>query len=201
MGFRCAAAHSHSPDQGERSRGSRGPRNPASSATQSRRARDPLSGYPVHRATAPLTPEARDTSPASTLSTPADLLATRSRAEAIGSRHLRWVTSGKYTAGVSRERLRVGGVSGHPKRFPSCSSLGIRRYHHSNRPYDRSSNGTRLWMQDQGKLVELIPRRDLPSRAAVPSLMSDAQPSWRSSASPCYLAVSSSRRQASRRPR
>jgi hypothetical protein len=85
--------------------------------------------------------------------------------------------------------------------FPSCWSLGIRRYHPSNRPYDRSSNGTRRWMQDQGKLVELIPRRDLPSRAAVPSLMSDAQPSWRSSASPCYLAVSSSRRQASRRPR
>jgi hypothetical protein len=155
-----------------------------------------LSGYPVHRATA-----AGDTR---RLGIPAHLPICLPHVHA--PRQSARVTSGGsllvstplaflasvYGSGAYRAILNV---------FPSCSSLGIRRYHHSNRPYDRSSNGTRRWMQDQGKLVELIPRRDLPSRAAVPSLMSDAQPSWRSSASPCYLAVSSSRRQASRRPR
>ena len=55
---------------------------------------------------------------ASTLSTPA-LLATPSRAEAIGSASPpRWVTSDEHTPGVSRERLSL--------MFPATVVLALR---------------------------------------------------------------------------
>jgi hypothetical protein len=60
---------------------------------------------------------------ASTLRTPA-WLATPAGAEAIGPRHLRWVTSDKHTPGVSRERLSV--YSGFYDRDSKFTRTGMR---------------------------------------------------------------------------
>ncbi len=99
---------------------------------KSRRARDPVPGYPAHRATAagdtrrPGMPPGPPPSEPLLLCLP-HLPAPRQSAP----RHLRWVTSDEHTPGVSRERLRHSRESrfvqrdffthrGIARRRPSC---------------------------------------------------------------------------------
>ena len=86
---------------------------------KARRARDPLSGYPVHRATAAGDQEVRDATRTSTPRTP-PLLATTPAPRQSAPRHLRWVTSDEHTPGVSGERL-----SGRPQPAARPSEVWI----------------------------------------------------------------------------
>jgi hypothetical protein len=70
------------------------------------RARDPLSGYPVHRATArPVTPGGPGYQPGPPPSEPLLCLPHLPAPRQSAPRHLRWVTSDAHTPDVSRERL------------------------------------------------------------------------------------------------
>src|SRR3990172_8776212 len=153
---------------------------------KSRRARDPVAGYPVQRTTA----AAGDTrrpgiQPGPPPSAPLLLCLPHLRApKQSAPRHLRWVTSDEHTPGVSRERLRKG-VRATPSQY--CSQPFRSTTAGGSHPVHSSSVSVRPWATSAG------------ARETIRAVSAPASPGSRRRAAPASACPATVRRSAALR--